>query len=49
MAKGDDVAHRYWERYLAAPTTQREADVMALKLFCLFLFVFAGLIAVGVV
>jgi hypothetical protein len=37
------------EKYLAArPTTKREADVMALKLFCLFSFILVGLIMAGI-
>ena len=36
------------ERYLAAPTTKREADVVAFKLFCLFSFILVGLIMTGV-
>jgi hypothetical protein len=34
---------------LATPTTQREANVMAVKLFFLFAAILAGLIAAGVV
>ena len=30
------------------PTTQREADLVALKLFCLFSFILVGLIAAGI-
>ena len=33
---------------LATPTTKEEADVMALKLFCLFSFILIGLITAGV-
>jgi len=33
----------------ATPTTQHEADVMAVKLFCLFAAILVGLIAAGVV
>jgi hypothetical protein len=33
---------------LATPTTQREADVLAVKLFFLFAAILAGLIAAGV-
>ena len=37
------------EKYLAVhPTTKREADVMALKLFCLFSFILVGLIMAGI-
>ena len=36
------------EKYLAAPTTKREADVVAFKLFCLFSFILVGLIAAGI-
>ena len=31
-----------------APTTKREADAMALKLFCVFSFLLLGLITAGV-
>ena len=34
------------EKYV--PTTQREADLVALKLFCLFSFILVGLIAAGI-
>jgi hypothetical protein len=34
---------------LATPTTQREADILAVKLFCLFAAILLGLIAAGVV
>jgi hypothetical protein len=30
------------------PTTQREADLVALKLFCLFSLILVGLIAAGI-
>jgi hypothetical protein len=30
------------------PTTQREADLVALKLFCLFSFILVGLITAGI-
>jgi hypothetical protein len=33
---------------LFRPTTKREADLVALKLFCLFSFILVGLIAAGV-
>jgi hypothetical protein len=36
-------------RFFAAPTTQHEADVIALRLFFLFLFILAGLIAAGII
>jgi hypothetical protein len=36
-------------RFFAAPTTQHEADVMAARLFFVFLFVLTGLIAAGVI
>jgi hypothetical protein len=36
------------EKYLAAPTTKREADVVALELFCLFSFILVGLIMAGI-
>ena len=37
------------QRHLAArPRTKREADVVALKLFCLFSFILVGLIMAGV-
>jgi hypothetical protein len=41
---GDTVTFR-----LSTPTTEHEANVMALKLFCLFAAILAGLIAAGVV
>jgi hypothetical protein len=41
---GDTVTFR-----LATPTTQHEANVMAVKLFCVFAAILAGLIAAGVV
>jgi hypothetical protein len=40
---GDTVTFR-----LATPTTQHEANVMAVKLFCVFAAILAGLIAGGV-
>jgi hypothetical protein len=37
------------EKYLdVPPTTKREADVLALKLFCLFSFILVGLIMAGI-
>ena len=36
------------EKYLAAPTTKREADVVAFKLFCLFSFILVGMITTGI-
>jgi hypothetical protein len=37
------------EKYLRLrPATKREADVMAVKLFCLLSFIFVGLILAGV-
>jgi hypothetical protein len=33
---------------LASPKTKHEADVMALKLFCLLPFILVGLITAGV-
>ena len=36
------------EKYLPAPTTQREADAMALRLFCEFSFILVGLITAGI-
>ena len=37
------------QRHLTArPRTKREADVVALKLFCLFSFILVGLIMAGV-
>jgi hypothetical protein len=36
------------QRYLAArPRTKRDADLVALKLFCLFSLILVGLIALG--
>ena len=34
--------------YFAVPTTKREADLLALKLFCLFSFILVGLITAGI-
>jgi hypothetical protein len=34
--------------FLLRPTTKREADVVAFKLFCLFSFILVGLITVGI-
>ena len=37
------------EKYFGLrPTTKREADVVAFKLFCLFSFILVGLIAAGI-
>jgi len=36
------------EKLVARPTTKREADIAALKLFCLFAFVLVALILVGI-
>jgi hypothetical protein len=37
------------EKYLAArPTTKRETDVVAFKLFCLFSIILVGLIMAGI-
>jgi hypothetical protein len=36
------------EKYLAVPTTKRETEVIALKLFCLFSFILVGLITAGI-
>ena len=33
---------------LVTPTTEEEAHVMALKLFCLFSFILIGLITAGI-
>jgi hypothetical protein len=33
---------------LFRPTTEREADLVAFKLFCLFSFILVGLIAAGI-
>jgi hypothetical protein len=35
-------------KLVARPSTKREADVAALKLFCLFAFIFVALILVGI-
>jgi hypothetical protein len=43
------MPHRYWGKYLAAPATQHEADLLAAKLFFVFLFILTGLIAGGVI
>jgi hypothetical protein len=38
------------EKYLwLRPATKREADAMAVKLFCLFSFILIGLILAGVI
>jgi hypothetical protein len=34
--------------FLLRPTTEREADVVAFKLFCLFSFILVGLIMAGI-
>ena len=36
------------EKLIACPTTKREADIAALKLFCLFGFIFVTLIVAGI-
>jgi hypothetical protein len=36
------------EKHLVAPTTKREADLVAFELFCLFSFILVGLIVAGV-
>ncbi len=36
------------EKLAARPTTKREADVTALKLFCLFGFILVALILAGI-
>ncbi len=38
------LEQNFWFR----PATKREADVLALKLFCLFSFILVGLITAGV-
>jgi hypothetical protein len=43
------MPHRYWDKYLAAPATQHEADLLAAKLFFLFLLILGGLIAAGII
>jgi hypothetical protein len=43
------MTHGYWGKYLAAPTTQHEADLLAAKLFFLFLLILGGLIAAGLI
>ena len=35
-------------RNLVSPKTERETDVMALKLFCLLSFILVGLITTGI-
>jgi hypothetical protein len=39
--------HMVWAKLFGAPTTQHEADVMALRLFFVFLLLLAGLISAG--
>ena len=34
---------------LSLPATKRDADLLAAKLFCIFSFIFVGLIVIGVV
>jgi hypothetical protein len=41
--------HMAWAKPFAAPTTQHEADIMALMLFFVFSMILAGLIASGIV
>ena len=44
MAIASTLEKKFWFR----PATKREADVLALKLFCLFSFILLGLITAGV-
>jgi hypothetical protein len=44
MAIARTLEKYFWFR----PATKREADVVALKLFCLFSFILVGLITAGV-
>jgi hypothetical protein len=37
------------EKLAARPTTKREADVLAFKLFCLLSFILVGLIVAGII
>jgi hypothetical protein len=43
------MPHGYWGKYLAAPTIQHEADLLAARLFFLFLLILGGLIAAGII
>jgi hypothetical protein len=38
-----------WVKLFATPTNQHEADVLAARLFFLFLLILDGLIAVGII
>jgi hypothetical protein len=42
------IAPAIQKRLASRPRSKREADVMALKLFCLFSFILVGLIMAGV-
>ena len=44
MTIAPTLEQNFWFR----PATKREADVLALKLFCLFSFILVGLITAGV-
>ena len=46
---GNREDHMAWAKLFAAPTTQHEADVMALRLFFVFLIILTGFIAAGIV
>ena len=42
------IARKLEKYFWFHPATKREADVVALKLFCLFSFILVGLITAGV-
>lgn len=51
MNKGGEnmaIAPTLEKNFRFRPATKREADVLALKLFCLFSFILVGLITAGV-
>ena len=46
--RGENMAIAPTENVWFHPATKREADVLALKLFCLFAFMLIGLITAGI-